>query len=87
MRYSMIVFMVLMLGCGHAFGSGDDREMSRPAKAFSTAADDCLLDVRDRGGSYETSRNCRNLSGLSLAYINAGGLRPGAPLEHEIVVH
>ncbi|CAN7383637.1 hypothetical protein [Variovorax sp. LjRoot178] len=39
------------------------------ARAFSNAADDCLLDVRDRRLSFDRSRSCQAAKGLHLAYV------------------
>jgi hypothetical protein len=48
-------------------------ELRAAANALSRAADECLLDVRDRHLTWETSGNCKSLSPLASSYIAAGG--------------
>ncbi len=53
--------------------SGTGPELRTAADALSRAADECLLDVRDRRFTWETSANCKSLSPLASSYIAAGG--------------
>ena len=46
---------------------GRDTEMERVAIAFSKAADDCLLDVRDRNIPYTRSYNCTTRLGQAIS--------------------
>jgi len=63
----------------YVFGVGNHASLEATVTAFSKGADECLLDVRDRGLRYEASRNCAALKTLSLAYIEAGGTSPSEP--------
>jgi hypothetical protein len=54
------------------------------AEALSNTADQCLVDVRDRGASFETSQNCSALGPLASAYIEAGGFQ-NEPAEIRLV--
>ena len=62
----------------------DHKNPEAEAKAFHTAADECLYDIRDRKKTYETSTNCQSLSSLSLAYETAGGGEPNEPLRSRL---
>jgi len=60
----------LLAGCLDI--SRRDAELERLAENFSAQADRCLLDVRDNNMAYDQAKSCKSLSGLSMAYINAG---------------
>jgi hypothetical protein len=47
--------------------------MHEAASDFLSTTEACMLDVRDRGLKYETSRICQGLKGVSLRYIEEGG--------------
>ena len=48
-----------------------ETEMERTARALQEAADQCLLDVRDRGVSYRGSSNCTTrLDDAATAYVS-----------------
>lgn len=61
--------LVALTSCGGTAG------LRSAAEALSSAADECLLDVRDRRLTFERSPNCSSLSPLATTYINAGGFR------------
>lgn len=82
--------MVILTGCGsqngkkiadtkYLLGIGDYKNLEFAIKSFSDGVDECLLDVRDRGLTWEQSRNCAALGALSKAYITAGGQTPSEP--------
>lgn len=89
--YFLVLITVLMFaGCGtqdrkkivdakYILGIGDYKNLEFAVKTFSAGVDECLLDVRDRGLTWEQSRNCLALGVLSKAYINAGGQTPDEP--------
>jgi hypothetical protein len=56
------------------------------AKEFSSAADHCLLDVRDHRLKFESSRSCRSLGPIHLRYVEAGGRAPNTPCRVELLV-
>jgi len=61
--------LLTLTGCVDVVGR--DLEIEAVAKRFSKAAEQCLLDVRDRNIPYSRSRNCtQRLSETSEAYIN-----------------
>lgn len=65
---SLLSISMLVMGCSKELtGKGED-----VAGAFANAADNCLLDVRDKDIPYTKSFSCKNLSGLHLAAINVG---------------
>jgi len=53
------------------------------ANQLSNAADQCLLDVRDKGLKYESSRNCRSLDTLHRRYEEGGGRLESTPCRAE----
>ena len=64
--------MLVFVGCE----SRNNSRLEAAARAFSKAADECLLDVRDRKKRFETSSHCNSLSALSYQFIEAGGDTP-----------
>ena len=66
-------------------GCADNARLELSANALSKAADECLLDVRDRRMKYEKSPNCASLSTLSLQYIEAGGFRTETPAKYALI--
>ena len=71
--------LLLILSVGVATGCRDTPQLRARLDGLDTAANECLLDVRDRGQSWEASRNCASLSPLADAYIEAGGFSPDLP--------
>jgi hypothetical protein len=63
---------------------GPSAEQKTASAALLVASEACVRDVRDMKVRYESSRHCNALGALSGQYIDAGGGRPGAPLETEI---
>lgn len=68
----------------YACGSNDGR-LELTTKALSKAADECLLDVRDRKLEYETSPNCNSLRTLSMQHTEAGGFRSDTPTRYALM--
>ena len=66
-------------------GIGDYSKLEAAADAFLEGTNECILDVRDRGITYERSANCAALATLSKAYIAAGGDAPRG--EEPSVIH
>jgi hypothetical protein len=58
---------------------GDYSKLEAAIDAFSSRADECLLDVRDRGLKFKSSPNCAALSMLSKSYLAAGGQKHDEP--------
>jgi hypothetical protein len=78
----------LMMAGVLALTACDNNEaLQNTVQRMSDAADQCLLDTRDRGLRYESSRNCQQLGSLSLAYIQAGGGSADTPPRYEAVYH
>ena len=65
--------------------SANDGRLELTAKALSKAADECLLDVRDRKLKYETSPNCNSLHTLSMQHTEAGGFRSDTPAKYALM--
>jgi hypothetical protein len=72
---------IALLGCQQP----DSARLAAAVEAFSKAADECLLDIRDRSMKYDRSSNCSSLGTLSRLYIDAGGGSSETPLQYEIV--
>jgi hypothetical protein len=66
--------LLLLTAC-----SSESPQLESIANQLNDIANRCVSDVRDRGIKYETSDNCRALSRVAHAYINAGGLKDNAP--------
>lgn len=83
-----IVAMALAAQLAGCFSDSrvNERTLEIAAKAFSDAADECLLDVRDRGVRYERSPNCASLSALATRVIDAGGDLEAAPCKYKLMV-
>ena len=84
MNVFLFVSVVMVTGCGpqkekklidakYLMGIGDYHLLEQRVKAFADGADECLLDVRDRGLKWSESENCRGLGTLSKAYLEVGG--------------
>jgi len=68
-RFLMIIGVLTLTGCVDVVGR--DVEIERVAMEFSLAADECLLDVRDRQIPFSNSNNCtKRLSNASMAYVS-----------------
>lgn len=64
-----VAIVVGLTGCIDVVGR--DMELERAATAFSKAADDCLIDVRDKRIPYARSYNCTaRLDKASSAYTS-----------------
>ena len=61
----------------YALGIGSYAKLETAAAEFLDGTNECILDVRDRGLTYEKSRNCRALEALSAGYLATGGNDPG----------
>jgi hypothetical protein len=67
--------LTVLLGAWVLAGCEGAEMRSVQARILANAADECVYDVRDRGLTYETSRNCSSLSGLASQYIAVGGFK------------
>lgn len=87
----LFVLLLPLAGCGaasdysvrqrqtdlsFALGISKHAKLDAAASAFLDGTEECILDVRDRGITYEDSRNCAALQTLSMAYMAAGGDDP-----------
>jgi hypothetical protein len=72
---------LLLGGC---FGRVDADSARREAQAFNTQAENCLLDVRDKGYSYEGSTSCQRLGDVSKRYTDTIGLNPESAMPDDI---
>jgi hypothetical protein len=77
-----IIATIILVACGL---TTSESALRRTVEAFSNAAAECLVDVRDRDLDYERSANCLALGRLSRSYIDAGGLTDSTPAEFEKV--
>lgn len=69
-KYLAFVAALALTGCVDVVSR--DMEMERAAMRFSKAADDCLLDVRDKRIPYAQSHNCTKLlDRTSAAYMSS----------------
>jgi len=57
-------------------GLGNYEKLEAAADTYLEGTNECLLDVRDRGITYEISANCALLEKLAAAYLSAGGNAP-----------
>lgn len=80
MKRLVVVIAVLTLAA-----CTQNAALEQLARVLMDAADECLLDIRDRNTSYDISRNCASLNKLSLAYIKAGGAKPDASPTMDLV--
>ena len=78
-----VIVIAITSSLVYACGSNDGR-MELTAKALSKAADECLLDVRDRKLKYETSPNCNSLRSFSMQHTEAGGFRSDTPAKYAL---
>ena len=58
--------LALLSGCGD---SPNSRAKAAVAKAMTTAADNCLYDVRDHNISFSRSASCSSLDALADQYL------------------
>lgn len=72
--YLALIAVVALTGCVDVVGR--DMDMERVATNFSKAADDCLLDVRDKKIPYARSFNCtKQLDRTSAAYTSLPNMK------------
>lgn len=72
--YIALFVVVTLSGCVDVVGR--DMDMERAATNFSKAAEDCLLDVRDKNIPYAHSNNCtKQLDRTSSAYTSLPNFR------------
>lgn len=77
MRWLILVALVgLAVSCTSA--------LDESADLLNITADQCLLDVRDRGQTYRSSVNCRYLSALTSRHIENGGFKTSTPLRVQV---
>ena len=81
LRAVSVIAAVGLLGCELARKPG----LQAGADALSRAAEDCLVDVRDRRLTFEASRHCSALSALSKSYIHEGGFQENVPAKIGLV--
>jgi len=84
MKWSTSITLVIALGSLGMWGCGGRAQLKAGAEALSAAAEQCLIDVRDRRLTFETSRSCGSLSPLATAYIAAGGFQ-NEPVEIKLL--
>lgn len=87
MQQPLITRVTLVVAAGsllYACGV-DTGRLELTAKALAKAADECLLDVRDRKLTYEKSSSCSSLRTLSMQHTEAGGFRSDTPAKHALV--
>jgi len=63
----------------------NDVRLADTAKALAKAADECLLDVRDRKLKYDKAPNCVDLRPLYVRHMEAGGFRPETPPQYALI--
>jgi hypothetical protein len=73
---ALLLFLLLpsMSAC-----SSSDSKLDSIAAQLTDAVNRCVVDVRDRRGTYEDSTNCRSMGRIAQQYIDAGGFTDGAP--------
>jgi hypothetical protein len=59
--------------------SSSDAQLEKLASQLNEAVNRCVIDVRDKTSTYESSDNCRSLGRMAQQYIEAGGLKQSAP--------
>jgi hypothetical protein len=72
-RAVLIPFLLMLASCA------SDAQLEKIANQLSEAVNRCVIDVRDKSSTYETSDNCRSLGPIAKQYIEAGGLKQSAP--------
>jgi len=72
-------FVVALLLFLLASCSSSDAQLEKLASQLNEAVNRCVIDVRDKTSTYETSDNCRSLGRMAQQYIEAGGLKQSAP--------
>ncbi len=76
--------LVLVLASLTACGERDDPKLEAAVSAINLSAEKCLLSVRDRRTKYEATASCNALASLSMAYLEAGGDKKGAPAKYDL---
>ena len=64
--------------------SANEAWLADTAKALAKAADECLIDVRDRKLKYDKAPNCMSLRPLYINHMEAGGFRPETPAQYAL---
>jgi hypothetical protein len=59
--------------------SSSDAQLEKLASQLNEAVNRCVIDVRDKTSTYESSDNCRSLGRMAQQYVEAGGLKQSAP--------
>jgi hypothetical protein len=77
---STTALLLLLLSFMSACSSSGSK-LESIASELTDAVNRCVVDVRDRRGSYEDSANCRSMGRIAQKYIDAGGFRDGAPCQ------
>ena len=72
-RAVLVPLLLMLASCA------SDAELEKIANQLSEAVNRCVIDVRDKTSTYETSDNCRSLAPIAKQYIAAGGLKKSAP--------
>ena len=72
-RAVLVPFLLMLASCS------SDAGLEKIANQLSEAVNRCVIDVRDKSSTYETSENCRSLGPIAKQYIEAGGLKQSAP--------
>jgi hypothetical protein len=78
MQYAHGFIAVLLLFNLVSCSSGD-AQLEKMASQLNEAVNRCVIDVRDKTSTYETSENCRSLGRIAQQYVAAGGLKQSAP--------
>jgi hypothetical protein len=72
---------VILAGC-----QGTNGKALKAAERFQSAAEKCMLSVRDAGLVYENAPTCKALEGKHKAYIDARDLTTKAPMQEQFVM-
>ena len=72
-RVVLIPLLLMLASCS------SDAQLEKIANQLSEAVNRCVIDVRDKTSTYETSDNCQSLRTIAKQYIEAGGLKQSAP--------
>ena len=83
-KFAALVFLSALMAAPLS-GCADHTRLELSAKALSKAADECLLEVRDRKMKYDKSPSCTSLGTLSMQYIEAGGFKTNTPAKYELI--
>jgi hypothetical protein len=72
-RAVLVPLLLMLASCS------SDSQLEKIANQLNAAVNRCVIDVRDKSSTYETSDNCRSLGPIAKQYIEAGGLKQSAP--------